>query len=70
MKQKELNQLLALVLIKLGNKEPTTENMYDVYLNKISLRELADISPEIRESLFSIIDIKDLFNDEMGNSNE
>ena len=61
MKQKELNKLLALILKKLGNKEPTQENIFNIYLNELSLRELAEISPIIRESISSIIDLKDLF---------
>lgn len=61
MEQKELNQLMALISSKLGDKKPTKENIFDVYLNKLSLRELAEISPVIRESISSIIDLKDLF---------
>ena len=61
MEQKELNQLMALISSKLGDRKPTKENIFDVYLNKLSLSELAEVSPAIRESISSIIDLKDLF---------
>lgn len=61
MEQKELNQLMALISSKLGDREPTQENIFNVYLNELSLSELAQISPIIRESISSIIDLKDLF---------
>ena len=62
MKQKELNQLMALISSKLGDREPTQENIFDVYLNELSLRELAEVSPAIMEAISLIIDLKDLFN--------
>ena len=62
MKQKELNQLMALISSKLGDRESTQENIFDVYLNELSLRELAEVSPAIMEAISLIIDLKDLFN--------
>ena len=62
MEQKELNKLMALISSKLNDREPTQENIFDVYLNELSLRELAEVSPAIMEAISLIIDLKDLFN--------
>ena len=61
MEQKELNKLMALISSKLNDRKPTQENIFNVYLNELSLSELAEVSPAIRESISSQIDLKDLF---------